>query len=94
VWGIIALVVVVAYTAKSTVALVVDYHWFGTVGFSQVFRTILLSKIAIAACGIAIAFAILYANFLYAARQLGDPRRYVSAQVMASPLASVIRAGT
>jgi uncharacterized membrane protein (UPF0182 family) len=90
VWGIIALVLVAAYAAKSTVALVVDYHWFGTAGFSQVFRTILLSKIAVAACGIAIAFVILYANFLYAVRQLGDPRQYVSPQVVASPLGSVI----
>lgn len=89
-WGTVALVVLVAYTANSIVALVVDYHWFGTVGFSQVFRTILLSKIVIAACGIAIAFVILYANFLYAVRQLGDPRRYVGPQVMASPLGSVI----
>jgi hypothetical protein len=78
-WGSVALVVLVAYTANSIV-----------VGFSQVFRTILLSKIVIAACGIAIAFVILYANFLYAARQLGDPRRYVNPQVMASPLGSVI----
>ena len=89
-WGVIALVIVVAYTAKSIVVLLVDYHWFGTVGFSQVFRTMLLSKIATAACGIAIAFAILYANFLYAARQLGDPRQYATPQVMASPLGSVL----
>jgi len=89
-WGIIALVVVVAYTANSIVVLVVDYLWFGTSGFSQVFRTILVSKIVIAACGIAVAFVILYANFLYAARQLGDPRRFVGPQVMASPLGNLI----
>ena len=89
-WGIVALVVLVAYTAKSFVALVVDYYWFGTVGFSQVFLTILQSKIAIGACGIAVAFVILYANFLYAARQLGDPRRFVSPQVMATPLGNLV----
>jgi uncharacterized membrane protein (UPF0182 family) len=89
-WGTVALVVLVAYTANSIVALVVDYYWFGMMGFSQVFRTVLQSKIVIGACGIAVAFVILYANFLYAARQLGDPRRFVGPQVMASPLGNVI----
>ena len=41
-------------------------------------------------CALPISFVILYANFLYAVRQLGDPRRYVGPQVMASPLGSVI----
>lgn len=89
-WGTVALVVLVAYTANSIIALVVDYYWFGTMGFSQVFRTVLQSKMVIGACGIAVAFVILHANFLYAARQLGDPRRIVGPQVMASPLGNVI----
>lgn len=89
-WGVVALIVLVAYTANSIVTLVVDYLWFGNLGFSQVFRIILTSKIVIAAFGIAVAFVILYANFLYAARQLGDPRRYVNPQVMASPLGNLI----
>ncbi|MDX1431077.1 MAG: UPF0182 family protein, partial [Gammaproteobacteria bacterium] len=89
-WGAVALIVIIAYTAKSIVALVVDYYWFSMVGFSQVFSTILLSKVFIAAAGIVVALVIFYANFLYAVRQLGDPRRYVDPQVLASPLGNVI----
>jgi len=85
-WGAVAVVVLVAYTAKSIVGLVVDYYWFGTTGFSQVFRTILLSKFGIGAAGVGIAFALLFANFRLAARQLGDPRQYMAPDLLASPL--------
>ena len=93
-WGAIALVVLVAYTASSIIALVVDYHWFSSVGFSQVFSTILLTKVGIAACGILVVFVIYFVNFLYAARRLGDPRGYVGPQLLSSPLGRAINERT
>jgi hypothetical protein len=93
-WGAVALLVLVAYTARSIVTLLVDYQWFAVVGFSQVFSTILLAKIGIAAGGIAFVFAIFFANFLYAARRLGDPRRYVGPQLLSSPLGKLMNEGT
>ena len=91
-WTLVAIVVIFGYGGSSIVELIVDYYWFGALGFPQVFSTLVWSKIAIAAAGIAVAFVILFANFLFAARQLGDPRRYMTPDVLNSPLGSIISA--
>ena len=91
-WTLVAIVVIFGYGGSSLVELIVDYYWFGAVGFPQVFSTLVWSKIAIAVVGIALAFVILFPNFLFAARQLGDPRQYMTPDVLNSPLGSIISA--
>ena len=88
-WLLIATVLLVVYGGASIVGLVVDYYWFGAVGFPQVFSTIVWAKIAIVAAGVVVAFVVLLANFLFAVRQLGDPRRYLPPQVLGSPLGNL-----
>src|SRR5579864_6340203 len=45
-----------------------DYLWFQSVGFTSVFRGVLLTKILLAVVFIAIFFAILYTNLVIADR--------------------------
>ena len=89
-WTLVALFVLFGYGGSFIVELIVDYYWFGALGYPQVFSTVVWAKMAIAAAGIAVAFVILFANFLFATRQLGDPRRYMSPDVLSSPLGSII----
>jgi uncharacterized membrane protein (UPF0182 family) len=72
------------------VELIVDYHWFEAVGFPQVFSTVVWAKIYIGAAGIIVTFLILFANLAYAVRQLGDPRRIMTPDMLSSGLGDLV----
>ena len=89
-WILVAVVFVVAYGGSVFVELIVDYDWFKTVGFPQIFTTVVWAKIYIGAAGIAVAFLILFTNLAYAARQIGDPRRFMTPGMLSSGLGNLI----
>ena len=91
-WILIAAVVVIGYGGSTFVSLLVDYYWFQTVGFPQVYSTVLWSRIAIGAVGTVAAFAILFANMAFAVRQVGDPRRFITEAMANSPIANLLSA--
>ena len=85
-WALIATATIVLFSASWAIELIVDYYWFGTLGYPQIFSTVVWSKMAIGLVGIGLAFIILVINFLYAVRQLGDPSRYLPSDLLNSPL--------
>ena len=89
-WILVSVVLVFGYGGSLFVGLIVDYHWFEMVGFPQVFKTVVWAKIFIGAAGIAVAFLILFANLAYAARQLGDPRRFMTPGMLSSGLGNLV----
>jgi len=89
-WILVAVVFVVGYGGSVFVELIVDYDWFKTVGFPQIFTTVVWAKITIGAAGIAVAFLILFTNLAYAARQIGDPRRFMTPAMLSSGLGNLI----
>ena len=89
-WIVVSVVLVIAYGGSAFVALTVDYHWFKTMDFPQVFATVVWAKISIGAAGIAVAFLILFANLAYAVRQFGDPRRFMTPELLSSGLDNLV----
>ena len=89
-WIFIAVILVFGLGGSAFIELIVDYHWFAAVGFPQVFKTVVWAKIYVGAAGIAAAFLILFANLAYAARQLGDPRRFMTPDMLRSGLGNLI----
>jgi uncharacterized membrane protein (UPF0182 family) len=89
-WILVAVVLVLGYGGSALVELIVDYHWFETVGFPQVFATVVLAKIYVGAAAIAVAFLILFANLSYAVRQLGDPPRILTPEMISSGLGNLV----
>ncbi len=89
-WILISVVLMIGYGGSAFAELIVDYLWFKTVGFPQIFTTVVWAKISIGATGIAVAFLILFANLAYAARQLGDPRRFMTPEVLSSGLGNLV----
>ena len=89
-WTLVAVVLVFGYAGSAFVELAVDYLWFETVGFPQVFTSVVWAKIYIGAAGITVAFLILFANVAYAARQLGDPRRFLTPGMLSFGLGNLV----
>lgn len=89
-WILIAVVLVFVFGGSAFVELIVDYHWFEAIGFPQVFTTVVWAKIYIGAVGIAVAFLILFANLAYAARQVGDLRRFMTPQMLSTGLGNLV----
>jgi len=91
-WILIGLFVVVGLGGASIVGLIVDYYWFGVAGFPQVFSTVVWAKIVMGAIGVAVAFVMLLLSFLFAARQIGDLRRFLPPHVLSTPLGNLVGA--
>jgi len=85
-WLFAAVLLVTVYGGGAIVGLLVDHLWFTTIGFPQVFRTMLWSRIALGVGATAVVFVLLLPNFLFAVRQLGDPRRFLPPEALNSPL--------
>lgn len=85
-WLFAVVLLVTVYGGGAIVGLLVDHLWFGAIGFPQVFRTMLWSRIGLGVGATAIVFVLLLPNFLFAVRQLGDPRRFLPPEALNSPL--------
>lgn len=86
VWTIVALIVLGTFTASLTVDLIVDYVWYGAVGYREIFTTTLAAKIGIAAAGVLVAFAALLTNILIALRLVGGLGRILPPEAMHTPI--------
>ena len=76
-WVLLGVVLLVSYVASSLIEFLVDVIWFDAVGYSQVFRTIVVTQWALGLSGGLIAFGFLYVNYAYALRQIGDPAQFI-----------------
>jgi len=87
-WLALAALLAVVYGGGAAVGLVVDWLWFDSIELPQVFRTIVLAKLALGAAGALAVFALLLPNFLFAVRQLGDARRFLPPDPAGAPFQS------
>ncbi|GMQ95132.1 MAG: UPF0182 family protein [Patescibacteria group bacterium] len=71
-YGAVALFV---FTAPRLLQLLTDWYWFGEIGFSNIFTTILYSKILLGVAVGALAFFVIYGN-LWLARRLVASRPF------------------
>jgi hypothetical protein len=89
-WVLLGVVLLVSYIASSLIEFLVDVIWFDAVGYSQVFRTIVVTQWGLGLTGGLIAFGFLYVNYAYALRQIGDPGQFIPPELMATPLGGLL----
>ena len=89
-WVAIALVLLITYLASTGIELIVDYIWLDTMGYGQVFLTILSARIVIGLAGFLTAFLLLWLNFAYAVRQVGDPMQFLPQEIAITPLGQML----
>ena len=86
VWGIGLAVFAAMYAGSSLFEVMVEYLWFDTQGYTQVFETILWAKMGLWIVGWAIAWAVLTGNLLYALKNIGNPASFLPPELAATPL--------
>ncbi len=89
-WILLGALLAFSYVASSVVEFLVDLVWFDSVGYSQVFRTIVFTQWVLGFSGGMIAFGFLYLNYVYALRQIGDPGQFIPPELAATPLGSML----
>lgn len=89
-WILAILVLLVFFVGSNIVELLVDYIWMNTMGFGQIFSTILSAKIGLGVAGFLVAFVILWANFAFALRQAGGPARILPPELAATQLGVIL----
>src|SRR5690242_9251405 len=85
-WILVGAVFLLSYIGSSIIEFLVDLLWFDSVGYSQVFRTIVFTEWTLGFAGGLVAFAFLYLNYTYALRQVGDPAQFIPPELAATPL--------
>ncbi len=92
-WAALGLALVAAYLGSSVVEFTVDYLWFASLGYGQIFRTLVGLEVALGTAAGALAFLMVYGNGLLALHQIGDPARFLPAELTASPLGRLLTRG-
>ncbi|MEE8433590.1 MAG: UPF0182 family protein, partial [bacterium] len=87
---VIALVVLALAFFSSGIEFLVDYLWMDAQGYSQVFITILTARGLLALVGFLVALPILWINLSHAMRQVGDPSRFLPAELIATPVGRLL----
>lgn len=88
-WLLAAVLLVTVYGGGAIVGLMVDHIWFAAIGLPQVFSTMLWSRIGLGVGATLVVFLLLLPNFLFAVRQLGDPRGFLPPEALSSPLGNL-----
>ena len=89
-WILLLSLFAVLYLGSDGVELLVEWTWFSMQGYADLFRTIVLTEIAVGLCVGAVIFIFLYANLAWALRQIGDPGRFIPPEVAATPLGQML----
>jgi hypothetical protein len=89
-WVLLGALFLFSYAASSLVEFLVNWIWFESIGYSQVFRTIVATQWGLGCAGGVVAFALLYVNYSYALRQIGDPGQFIPPELAATPLGALL----
>ncbi len=90
IWIVVGVLVVILYLGSNVLELIVDYIWFGTQGYDQVFQRVLTAKILIGILGGAVTALFLFGNLYIALRTLGDLTQYLPAEIVITPLGQLL----
>ncbi|MCZ6628343.1 MAG: UPF0182 family protein [SAR324 cluster bacterium] len=90
IWIVVGVLVVIMYLGSNVLELIVDYIWFGTQGYDQVFQRVLTAKILIGILGGAVTALFLFGNLYIALRTLGDLTQYLPAEIVITPLGQLL----
>ena len=91
-WTLAIAVLFVLYISSSAIEFAVEYLWFASVGYLQVFTQIFLIRMELGFGTGLVAFALIFANFWLALRQLGDLSEALPAELANSPIGLLLSA--
>jgi len=91
-WTLAIAAVFILYISSSAIEFAVEYLWFASVGFLQVFTKIFLLRMQLGFGAGLLAFALIFVNFWLALRQMGDLARALPAEIANSPLGLIFTA--
>ncbi|MBI3993332.1 MAG: UPF0182 family protein [Candidatus Lambdaproteobacteria bacterium] len=90
IWILLGLLLVLFYVASSSIELIVEYIWFHTQDYGQVFAVTIGTKLALGLVAGAASFVFLAINVMVAVRELGDPARYLPAELQHTPMGQLL----
>ncbi|MEE8396436.1 MAG: UPF0182 family protein, partial [bacterium] len=90
IWGVVIALFAVAWLGSSAIGLVVDFLWFDSQHFLEIFSTMLTTKVLLGLGGGAIAFVALSANLWWALKVIGDPAQYLPPEIVVTPIGQLL----
>ncbi len=85
-WLLAIAVLFILYISSSAIEFAVEYLWFSSLGYVQVFTQIFLTQIVLGLGTGLVGFAVIFANYWLALRQVGDPSEALPAELANSPM--------
>jgi uncharacterized membrane protein (UPF0182 family) len=89
-WIVVAVLFIFAYLGSNVLEVLVDFLWFGAIGYVQIYRTVLLTKIALGLLGGVVATLFLFANIWFALRTMGDLAQFLPPEIVITPLGQLL----
>lgn len=89
-WIVIAVLVLVTYLGTNVLELIVDYLWFGSLGYAQVFRRIFVAELSLGIASGVVAAIFFYINIRLALRAIGDLAQFLPPEITATPLGQMV----
>ena len=81
IWLVIAVLVLVTYLGSNVLELIVDYLWFGSLGYTQVFQRIFFAELGLGIASGIVAAIFFYINLRLALRTIGDLAQYLPPEI-------------
>jgi uncharacterized membrane protein (UPF0182 family) len=89
-WTLLIVALVVFYTGSSAIDFLVDYLWFDSLGYLQVFTRLLWLRLGIGFASGLVALAVVGGNLWFALRMLGDPSGALPPELARTPLGQLV----
>ena len=89
-YGVFFVVFLIAYMGAGALELIVDYLWYDTLGYDQIFETILMAKLGIGLAAGIPASAFLFLNAFFALRYVGEPAKYLPPEIVMTPVGQLL----
>ena len=89
-WILAGVAFLVFYVSSSVIEFVVDYLWFSSLGYLQVFTQVLMLRIWLGVAAGVVAFALIFGNLWLALKGLGNPAESLPPEIANSPLGLLI----
>ncbi len=85
-WFLVVIALFVFYVSSSVIDFAVDYLWFSSMGYLQVFTQIVLIQLWLGVAAGLVSFALIFGNLWLALRNLGDLSESLPAEIANSPV--------
>ena len=89
-WALLIVALVLFYAGSTCIDFLMDYLWFDSLGFLQVFSRLLWLRLGLGVVAGVLAFAIVGGNLWLALRALGDPSGALPPELARTPVGQLV----